>query len=82
VALAAVVGEVDGPAAGLGALDELAREPVMAGFQPFWATRAHLLVRANRPADARAAFERALALAGDERLRAALRRQADALGPG
>jgi len=82
VALAAVTGEVEGPDAGLRALEELAREPVVAGFQPYWATRAHLLGRAGRAADARAAFERAVALAGDERLRAALRRQADALGSG
>jgi RNA polymerase sigma factor (sigma-70 family) len=82
VALAAVVGEVDGPAAALGALDELVREqPSTAGFQPLWATRAHLLAQAGRPADARVAFERAVALAGDERLRAALRRQAARLAP-
>jgi RNA polymerase sigma factor (sigma-70 family) len=83
VALAAVVGEVDGPAAGLTALEQLAREqPSTTGFQPFWATRAHLLAQADRSADARAAFGRAVALAGDERLRAALRRQAAGLGPG
>jgi predicted RNA polymerase sigma factor len=81
VALAAVLGEVDGPAAGLGALDAVLREhPAATGFQPFWATRAHLLVRAGLPADARTAFERAVALAGDDRLRAALRRRAAEVG--
>jgi predicted RNA polymerase sigma factor len=83
VALAAVVGEVDGPAAGLDALDELVREqPGTARFQPFWATRAHLLALADRSMDARAAFERAIALADDERLRAALRGRAALLAPG
>jgi predicted RNA polymerase sigma factor len=83
VALAAVLGEVDGPAAGLGELDAVLREhPAATGFQPFWATRAHLLVRAGLPADARAAFERAVALADDERLRTALRRSAAEVGDG
>jgi predicted RNA polymerase sigma factor len=77
VALAAVIGEVDGAAAGLGALDAMVREqPAVAGFQPFWATRAHLLVGAGLLTDARAAFERAVTLAGDDRLRTALRRRA------
>jgi predicted RNA polymerase sigma factor len=80
VSLAAVVGETDGPAAGLTVLEELGRDlPGAADFQPWWATRAHLLVRAGRPAEARTAYQRAIELAGDERLRAALRRQAAAL---
>jgi len=83
VALAAVIGEVHGPGAGLGALDALVRERAdTAAFQPLWATRAHLLGRAGRPTDARAAYDRAVELAGDERVRAALRRRADALPPG
>jgi predicted RNA polymerase sigma factor len=83
VALAAVIGELDGPAAGLGALDAMVREqPTVAGFQPFWATRAHLLVRAGLLTEARAAFERAVDLAGDDRLRAALRRRAAEAGAG
>jgi len=83
VALAAVIGEVDGPAAGLSALDELARDRAdTASFQPFWATRAHLCAEAGRAADARGAYDRAVELAGDDRLRAALRRQAAALPPG
>ena len=83
VALAAVIGEVDGPAAGLRALDVLARDrPDTASFQPFWATRAHLLAEAGRVADARGAYARAVELSGDERLRAALRCRAEALPPG
>ncbi|ANP71397.1 RNA polymerase sigma factor [Cryobacterium arcticum] len=83
VALAAVLGEADGPAAGLVVLDVLALDRPEAGtFQPLWATRAHLLAEAGRVADARAAYERAVDLAGDERLRAALRQRAGALPPG
>ncbi|POH63992.1 MULTISPECIES: RNA polymerase sigma factor [Cryobacterium] len=83
VALAAVIGEVDGPTAGLDVLNAVARDrPDTASFQPFWATRAHLCAEAGRVGDARAAYDRAVELAGDERLRAALRRRAGALPPG
>lgn len=82
VALAAVIGEVDGPDAGLSALDAVADEqPAAAKFQPYWATRAHLLAASGRTVDARGAYDRAVALTGDERLRAALRRQAGSVGP-
>jgi len=38
-------------------------EPLdLTGYQPFWVARAELLVRAERPAEARQAFDRALAL--------------------
>jgi predicted RNA polymerase sigma factor len=83
VALASVIGEVDGAAAGLGALDTLARDRAeTAGFQPFWATRAHLLAEAGRVPDARLAYARAAELAADARVRAAVQRRADALPPG
>ena len=82
VALAAVIGEVDGAAAGLSELDALAGEqPAAAGFQPYWATRAHLLAASGQAAAALAAYDRALQLTGDARLRAALRRQAGNVGP-
>ncbi|WP_120338231.1 RNA polymerase sigma factor [Cryobacterium soli] len=82
VALAAVLGEADGAATGLDALDALALDRPDAGtFQPFWATRAHLLAVAGRVPDARAAYDRALELTGDERLGAALRHRAGALPP-
>ena len=64
VALAAVTAEVDGPAAGLAALDAL---PERAGrdagrFQPARAVRAHLLERLGQKAEAVAAYDSALAL--------------------
>ena len=50
VALAAVTAEVDGPAAGLAALDALLAEAGQPArrFQPAKATRAHLLDRLGR----------------------------------
>ncbi|MFC7403776.1 RNA polymerase sigma factor [Georgenia alba] len=63
VALAAVVGETDGPAAGLALLDEAAEETRR--FQPAWATRAHLLARLGRREDAVAAYEKAITLTHD-----------------
>lgn len=63
VAHAAVVAEVDGPSSGLAALDLLG--PEAEGFQPAWATRAHLLARLGETAQAAAAFDRAISLTHD-----------------
>jgi predicted RNA polymerase sigma factor len=68
VALAAVVAEIDGPAAGLAALSAIA-DPALDRFQPAWATRASLLVRAGQPAAAATAFQRAIALSTDDGVR-------------
>ncbi|MEU4161820.1 DUF6596 domain-containing protein [Actinoplanes sp. NPDC026670] len=62
VALAAVTAEADGPAAGLAVLDGLAGD----GFQPAHATRAHLLRRLGRQAEATAEYDRAIALTHDD----------------
>ena len=69
-ALAAVTAEVDGPAAGLAALDALEADGPAAGppasrFQPARATRAHLLVRLGRGPEAAAAYDSAIALTHD-----------------
>jgi predicted RNA polymerase sigma factor len=67
VALAAVTAEVDGPAAGLAALDALLAEagPHARRFQPAHATRAHLLDRLGRTQEAVAAYDSALSLTHD-----------------
>ncbi|GAA1938871.1 RNA polymerase sigma factor [Agromyces allii] len=67
VALAAVLGRLDGADAGLAALP--AASPETERFQPWWATRADLLARAGRAAEASDAFERAAALADDDAVR-------------
>ena len=64
VALAAVIGREDGPGAGLAALP-----PGGDHFQPWWATRADLLARAGRAAEASIAYERAIELTDDAAVR-------------
>ena len=67
VALAAVTAEVDGPAAGLAALDALLLEAGQRArlFQPAKATRAHLLDRLGRKEEAVAAYDSAISLTHD-----------------
>jgi RNA polymerase sigma-70 factor (ECF subfamily) len=82
VALAAVTAEVDGPAAGLAKLDGLAEEagPSARRFQPAKATRAHLLERLGRKAEAFAAYESAISLTHDPAERRHLEDRRDRLG--
>ena len=70
VALAATIGEADGAVAGLSALDAVAG---VEKFQPAWATRAPLLARSGRAAEAVAAYETAAALTEDAGVRDQLR---------
>ncbi|MGO3065479.1 MAG: RNA polymerase sigma factor [Brevibacterium linens] len=73
VSRAAVLAEVNGPAAGLAALDALddvSSRP--SAFQPAWALRAHLLTRLGRTEDAATARQRALDLTTDPAERAYL----------
>jgi RNA polymerase sigma-70 factor (ECF subfamily) len=62
---AVALGETDGAAVGLAALDALAGEPGLAAYQPYWAARADLLARLGEGAEADAAYARALALEPD-----------------
>jgi RNA polymerase sigma-70 factor (ECF subfamily) len=64
VALAALDGEIDGPAAGLQALDALT-DPAIERFQPAWAVRAHLLARAGRVDEAARGYRRAIEATSD-----------------
>jgi RNA polymerase sigma-70 factor (ECF subfamily) len=73
---AIAVGERDGTAAGLAALDGIDAEP-LAAYQPYHAARADLLARAGRIEQALAAYDEALALTtnpGERRFLAARRR--------
>lgn len=82
VALAAVVGRVDTPEAGLAALDAITADSerhtakTLERFQPFHATRADLLTRAGRTEEATRAFTTAAALTEDSSLRQYLLRRA------
>ncbi|MFD2794211.1 RNA polymerase sigma factor [Promicromonospora vindobonensis] len=81
VALAAVLGRVDGPHAGLAELDEIAASEAASGrFQPLWATRAHLLAEAGDVVAARAAFAKAGSLTTDPALRTFLEGRAARTG--
>lgn len=73
VALAATVGRLDGPPAGLRRLDDIGDG--IAAFQPAWAVRAHLLAADGQVDPARAAYDRAIALSADPGVREFLRRR-------
>jgi RNA polymerase sigma factor (sigma-70 family) len=60
------------PEAGLGLLDEIERDPDLRNYAPLPAARGDFLLRAGRPAEAKAQFERAAALSRNERERAFL----------
>jgi predicted RNA polymerase sigma factor len=81
VALAAVLGRVDGPEAGLAELDQVAAsDPASGRFQPMWATRAHLLARSGATDAARVAYAKARSLTTDPALRAFLAERAATAG--
>ena len=69
----------DGPASGLALVDALLDGGALDTYHLAHATRADLLRRLGRTADARAAYERALALAGHEPERRFLRRRLEEL---
>jgi len=69
---AAALGEARGPESGLAALDGMSSEDV-AGYQPYWALRGHLLKRLGRATEARGALERAMALSQDPAVQTFLR---------
>ena len=65
VARAAAVGHAKGPDAGLNALSgaqSMIGERAIDGFQPYWATLAHLLRMAGRRDEAFAAYDKAISL--------------------
>jgi RNA polymerase sigma-70 factor (ECF subfamily) len=76
VAVAATRGIADG----LAALDELSGDHRLSEYQPYWAARAGLLARADDPAAASAAYERAIGLETDEVVRRFLRRRLAEIG--
>jgi RNA polymerase sigma-70 factor (ECF subfamily) len=75
---AVAVGELDGPEVALAAVDRLA-DP-LAAYHAYHATRADLLRRLGRSGPARAAYDRAIELAGNTAETAYLTRRRDELG--
>jgi RNA polymerase sigma-70 factor (ECF subfamily) len=66
---AVAIAETRGPAAGLAALDILKDDPLLASYQPYWAARAGLLVRAGALVEADRAYELAIGLESDPAVR-------------
>lgn len=73
---AVALAELDGPGVALALVDRLD----LGGYHAYHATRAHLLRRLGRSADARAAYEKAIELAGNTAEVAYLTRRRDQLG--
>jgi len=72
---AVAAAETRGPAAGLAGLDAVADDPRLVNYQPYWAARAELLVRAGDVDAADAAYERAMGLEADPAVRRFLQRR-------
>lgn len=75
---AVAVAELDGPAVGLALVEPLD----LVGYPAWHVTRADLLRRLDRPAEAAAAYERAIALTGNPAEQAFLRRRRAGIGGG
>ena len=76
---AVALAEVEGPDAALAAIEPLASDKRMLGYQPYWAARGHLLARVDRRSEAGEAFTVAIGLTTDEAVRAYLQGQVAAL---
>ena len=74
---AIAVAEIDGPQVALAAVDRLEQE--LAGYHAYHATRADLLRRLSRSQESRAAYDRAIALAGNTAETVYLTRRRDQL---
>jgi predicted RNA polymerase sigma factor len=65
---AAAITEANGPEAGLAVLDAIELD-LVAGYQPYWAVRAHVLQRLGKMREASDAYDRAIGLAEDPAVR-------------
>ncbi|MBV8896028.1 MAG: RNA polymerase subunit sigma-70 [Acidobacteriaceae bacterium] len=72
---ALAIAEVDGAEAALAAMPDLAVDPRLAEYQPYWAARARLLTGAHQWEEARQAYEIAIGLERDDSIRCFLWQQ-------
>ncbi|MER5194782.1 RNA polymerase sigma factor [Streptomyces sp. NPDC002755] len=79
---AVAVSMADGPGPALEIVDGLVAEPTLRDYHLLPSVRGDLLLRLGRTAEARAEFERAAELTGNERERELLRARADECRPG
>jgi RNA polymerase sigma-70 factor (ECF subfamily) len=77
---AVAVSRLEGPHAGLAALDAIAGDERLADYQPYWAARADLCQRAGRLEEAETAYVRAIGLEADPAVRALLQDRLNDLG--
>jgi RNA polymerase sigma-70 factor (ECF subfamily) len=75
---AIAVAELDGPGVALATVDRL--EDKLAGYHAYHATRAALLRRLGRSQESRAAYDKAIEVAGNTAETACLTRRRDQLG--
>jgi len=78
---AVALARVHGVAAGLAALDELAGDDRLSGYQPYWAARADLLARSGRAGEALDAYQQAMGLERDPAVRDFLQQRAASVKP-
>lgn len=78
---AVAVAMAEGPEHGLMMLDRLERSQALQQYYPFYAAQADLLRRANRPAEARTAYNKALELCQNEVERAYFQRRLASISP-
>lgn len=78
VSLSSARAEIEGPQAALDELDAIP-DAAVERFQPWWATRAHLLAAVGRTDEARLAYEKAAGLATDTLSRRYLQSRAGAI---
>ncbi len=76
---AVALAEVEGPDAGLAALDAVSADSRVRAYQPYWAARADLLARTGASRLASAAYEIAIGLERDPSVRQALEQRRSAL---
>lgn len=77
---AVAIAEAQGAAAGLAALGDVADDPLLQQYQPYWAARAGLLARSGRTAEAAEAYQRAIGLEPDAAVRGFLQARQAELG--
>jgi len=76
---ALAIAEMHGPEAALRTIQELAGDPRLAEYQPYWAARAELMARTGAYGEAHRAYEIAIGLERDPAVRDFLQRRQSAL---
>jgi RNA polymerase sigma-70 factor (ECF subfamily) len=78
---ALALAELDGPAAALESLRQIAADGCLTAYQPYWAAQAELLSRTGAHGEARRAYEMAIGLERDPAVRRFLQQRQSALPP-